>query len=141
MLLTDDGERLVTLLDIPGFYDFSHNGTTIPSEKAAAMRVTYAQGRKFSGVLYFYRTSDVRVEGSAVIDTHLKVFQELCGDGSGTLRNVILATNRWGLVESEVGIQRQGDLEGGPSYWEPIRLRGSRKHTLPSVSGSVMRNH
>ena len=141
MLRTDDGDRLVTLLDIPGFKGSSHNNTTVPDEKAqaVALRNNYAQGRKFSGILYFCLISDIRMEGLAITDTQLKAFHELCGDDSGTLKNVILATNRWDLVESEdAGIQRQDELQNDPRYWKPMCLQGSQVRRFGGTRESAL---
>ena len=139
MLRTDDGERLVTLLDIPGFYYSSHNNTAIPNEKTVALRDTYAQGRKFSGVLYLQLISNIPAEDSEITDAQLNVFQELCGDNTGMLKNVILASNRWDLVENqEVGIQRQAELETNPRYWKPICLQGSQVRRFEGTRESAL---
>ena len=141
MLPTDGGETLVTLIDIPGFKDSGHNSTGISNEEAqaVALRDKYAQGRKFSGILYFQLISDIRVGDLAINDTQLKAFHELCGDDSGMLENVILATNRWDLVGSEeVGIQRQTDLENDLLYWEPMCLQGSQVRRFEGTRESAL---
>ena len=141
MLPTDGGETLVTLLDIPGFKDPGHNSTAIPNEgvQPVDLRDKYAPGRKFSGILYFRLISDIRVGDLTITDTQLKAFHELCGDDSGMLENVILATNRWDLVGSEeVGIQRQTDLENDFRYWEPMCQRGSQVRRFEGTRESAL---
>jgi hypothetical protein len=125
MLPTDHGVKLITLIDTPGFDDSSHDDATILTEIAVELRETYEQDRKLSGIIYFPRISDPRMQGSAI--KQLRVFRELCGDDSGTLENVILATSRWDRLESEeLGIRRQTELENNPRFWKPMCMKGSQ---------------
>lgn len=69
----------------------------------------------------------------------LDIFRELCGDDSATLKNVIFATNRWDLLESEeVGIRRQNELENDPRFWEPMCKKGSKVRRYEGTTESAM---
>ena len=113
------------------------NDAEILTEIAAELRETYKHNRKLSGIIYFHRISDPRMEGSAI--KQLKIFRELCGDDSGTLRNVILATNRWDRLESEeVGIRRQAELEKNPRFWKSMCLKGSQVARFEGTTESAL---
>lgn len=136
-LPTDSGEARVTLIDTPGFNDSMRNDAEILTEIALELHKTYKQNQKFSGIIYFHRISDPRMEGSAI--KQLKIFRELCGDDSGTLKNVILATNRWDRLESEeVGIRRQAELVSEPRYWKPMCLQGSQVTRYEGTTESAL---
>ena len=136
-LPTDSGSARVTLIDTPGFNDSMRNDAEILTEIALELHKTYKQNQKFSGIIYFHRISDPRMEGSAI--KQLKIFRELCGDDSGTLKNVILATNRWDRLESEeVGIRRQAELVSEPRYWKPMCLQGSQVTRYEGTTESAL---
>ena len=138
-LRTDDGEIPITLLDTPGFSDSCRHDTATPSEKAVYLRKTYAGGDKFSGILYFHRISDIPADCPPITSDQRQAFHELCGDDSGMLTNVILATNRWDLVETkEVGFRRLFELEDDPRYWKPMLLKGSRVARFKGTTESAL---
>ena len=137
MVPIDGGKKLVTLVDTPGFNDSSRNDATILTAIADELRRTYVERRKFSGIIYFHRISDPRMEGSTI--KQLQLFRELCGDDSGMLKNVILATNRWDRLENEdLGVRRQKELEGNPRFWKPMCLKGSQVRRFDGTSESAL---
>jgi hypothetical protein len=111
MVPIDGGKKLVTLVDTPGFNDSSRNDATILTAIADELRRTYVERRKFSGIIYFHRISDPRMEGSTI--KQLQLFRELCGDDSGMLKNVILATTVGTDLRTKISV-----LEGRKSLRE-----------------------
>ena len=137
MLPTDSGEAHVTLIDTPGFNDSKCNDAEILSKITAEMCETYKQNRKFSGIIYFHRISDPRMDGSAI--KQLRMFRELCGDDSGMLKNVVLATNRWDCLEREdVGVQRQTELKENHTYWKYMCQHGSQVTRFKGTAESAL---
>jgi hypothetical protein len=53
---------------------------------------------------------------------NLTMFNKLCGDDA--LKNVILATTKWGDIEQSVGLRREHQLSD--TYWKTMLVQGSR---------------
>ena len=67
-----------------------------------------------------HRISDNRMVGTPL--KILRMFANLCGDGA--IKNVILATTMWDLVEADEGVRRVTQLQG--KYWKEMLARGSK---------------
>ncbi|KAI5801665.1 hypothetical protein DFH27DRAFT_465989, partial [Peziza echinospora] len=78
----------VVLIDTPGFNDTGRSEAGILKELTTWLQVAYMRKIKLSGIIYFHKITETRMEGSAL--RNLKVFQTRCGDQS--LKNVILIT-------------------------------------------------
>ena len=66
------------------------------------------------------------------------MFRELCGDS--TLENVILVTNMWGEVSSEVGEDRENQLSG--RFFKPALDKGAqmvRHHNTAQSAHDIIR--
>ena len=138
-LRTDAGESTITLLDTSGFGDSSRHDTATPNEKAVDLCKTYAEGNKLSGILYFHRISDIPADCPPITSIQRQAFHELCGDDSGMLKNVILATNRWDLLETEeAGVRSLVELENDPRYWKPMLLKGSQVARFDGTTESAL---
>ena len=69
-----------------------------------------------------HRISDPRVGGIAKRNFHM--FRKLCGDGA--LKNVVIVTNMWGLVESMArGEAREHELRTDPELFQPAIAKGA----------------
>ena len=86
-----------------------------------------------SGVIYMHRISDLRMGG--VHRRNFGMFRKLCGEE--TLRNVLLVTTMWGLVDPVVGEKREKQLMTDPALFKPVIDKGARMirhdNTLPSA--------
>jgi polyhydroxyalkanoate synthesis regulator protein len=93
----------------------------------------YEQGITLAGVLYFHRISDPKMGGTST--RNFKMFRKLCGDT--TLRNVIIVTNRWGEVSTQVGEAREAELIREDDFFKPVLDKGARmarhENTIPSA--------
>ncbi|KAJ6592209.1 hypothetical protein DFH09DRAFT_859762, partial [Mycena vulgaris] len=94
----------ITLVDTPGFDGTS--STEILTEVALFLAKTYDGRKRLAGVIYMQPISD-RVM-SAILMQDFKLFKQLCGDGP--LENIVIATNRWGEISSEVGEASEAKL-------------------------------
>ncbi|KAG2058604.1 hypothetical protein BDR06DRAFT_929414 [Suillus hirtellus] len=112
--------REVTLIDTPGFDDTSRSDTDILAMIGAYLSQTYEHGAKLAGIIYMHRISDFRVGGTN--KRNFKMFRELCGES--TLRNVLIVTNMWSEVASDLGEMREKELEN--NFFKGILDKGAR---------------
>ncbi|KAJ7031370.1 P-loop containing nucleoside triphosphate hydrolase protein [Mycena alexandri] len=115
-------DRVVTLIDTPGFDDTSRSDTEILTQIASFLATTYESGKKLAGVIYLHRISDVRMGG--ISTRNFKMFRQLCGDS--TLKNVVIVTNMWGEVGREVGEAREAELASDDRFFKPVLDKGAR---------------
>ena len=63
------------------------------------------------------------------------MFRKLCGDT--TLRNVIIVTNMWGVVDPQVGEAREAELIREEMFFKPVLDKGAQmarhENTVPSA--------
>ncbi|KAG1821764.1 P-loop containing nucleoside triphosphate hydrolase protein [Suillus subaureus] len=112
--------REVTLIDTPGFDDTSRSDTDILAMIGAYLSQTYEHGAKLAGIIYMHRISDFRMGGTN--KRNFKMFRELCGES--TLRNVLIVTNMWSEVASDLGEVREKELES--NFFKGIFDKGAR---------------
>jgi GTPase SAR1 family protein len=112
--------REVTLIDTPGFDDTSRSDTDILAMIGAYLSQTYEHGAKLAGIIYMHRISDFRMGGTN--KRNFKMFRELCGES--TLRNVLIVTNMWSEVASDLGEMREKELEN--NFFKGILDKGAR---------------
>ncbi|RXW15798.1 hypothetical protein EST38_g10057 [Candolleomyces aberdarensis] len=97
----------------------------------------YRKGQTLHGIIYVHRISDLRVGGLA--KTNFSIFRKLCGDSS--LRNIIIVTNMWSRLPSELeGHRRVAELASLDDFFKPAIAKGAmmmhhRKDTVDSVHG------
>ncbi|KUJ18934.1 uncharacterized protein LY89DRAFT_696320 [Mollisia scopiformis] len=111
----------VYLIDTPGFDDTSRSDTEVLQDLAAFLTRSYVQKVKLNGIIYLHRITDVRMQGSA--KKNLMMFKKLCGKDA--LKNVILATTMWSLVDREKGAEREAQLLSTPEFWGWMKDQGS----------------
>jgi len=93
----------VILIDTPGFNDTVTDDADVLKSVSAFLAMVYECEVKLAGVIYFHRISDERWRRS---DTrNFGWLKRICGET--TLRNVMIVTNMWGNVTSEIGATRE----------------------------------
>jgi len=114
--------RLVTLIDTPGFDDTVKSEAEILRLIADFLAATYEGGRKINGVIFIHRISDYRMGG--VARKNFRLFRKLCGDDA--LKNVVIATNMWGDVSEEIGSAREKELAESELFFKPALEKGAK---------------
>ncbi|KAF5671393.1 hypothetical protein FDENT_10932 [Fusarium denticulatum] len=112
----------VYLVDTPGFDDTNLSDSDVLREIATWLTGSYNNKVNLTGILYFHRITDIRMGGSA--RKNLFMFKKLCGPKA--LKNVLLVTTMWELVDKEIGAQRQAELETTEDFWGYMLSKGSR---------------
>ncbi|KAG9224605.1 hypothetical protein PLEOSDRAFT_1107328 [Pleurotus ostreatus PC15] len=137
-------DRLVTLIDTPGFDDTTKSDADILAMIAAFLASTYRQGTTLSGVIYIHRISDFRMGG--ISTRNFKMFRKLCGEA--TLRNVVLVSNMWSQVSPQVGEAREAELASDPAFFKPVLDKGAQfmrnDNTFEGakcILGRIIQNH
>ncbi|KAF5384899.1 hypothetical protein D9615_001485 [Tricholomella constricta] len=106
-----DPERRLVFVDTPGFDDTYIDDSEILRRIAVWLAKSYSDNMKLAGVVYLHEISQPRMMGAP--RRNLEMFRELCGDKA--VRNVVLATTKWGDVTGEVGEKREQQLRD--KYW------------------------
>ncbi|KAF7422445.1 hypothetical protein PC9H_010601 [Pleurotus ostreatus] len=99
--------RLVRLIDTPGFDDTAKTDTEVLTMIAAFLSSMYRRGVMLSGAIYIHRISDIRMGGTST--RNFKLFRGLCGETM--LRNVVIVTNMWGEVTLDPVLERGAQLK------------------------------
>ncbi|CAL1717188.1 unnamed protein product [Somion occarium] len=132
-----DGRRII-LVDTPGFDDTTVSDTDILKLIALHLQTTYEQGVTLSGILYLHRISDFRVGG--ISRRNFSMFRKLCGDE--TLKNVLIVTTMWGLVDPERGTARERELASDDILFKPVIEKGAqmvRHDNTPERAKDILR--
>jgi hypothetical protein len=130
-------ERNVYLIDTPGFDDTNVSDVDVLMEITNWLSESFEKDVKLSGMLYFHRITDPRMQGSA--KKNLLMFQALCGSGQFT--NVILVTTMWEDVSESVGIRRETELKETEEFWGCMVQNGSiveRHHNNPESAKRIV---
>ncbi|KIP04290.1 hypothetical protein PHLGIDRAFT_109800 [Phlebiopsis gigantea 11061_1 CR5-6] len=132
-------DKMVTLVDTPGFDDTTVSDTDILKMISVYLSSTYQAGQKLSGLIYMHRISDFRMGG--VSRRNLSMFRKLCGDE--TLRNVVIATTMWSEVTPERGAARELELRTDEILFKPLIDRGATmfRHENTLASAHALLRH
>ncbi|KAK7690432.1 hypothetical protein QCA50_005530 [Cerrena zonata] len=140
---TVDGRRII-LIDTPGFDDTTISDTDILKMIGLHLQTAYEQGVTLSGILYLHRISDPRMGG--ISRRNFNMFRKLCGDD--TLKNVLLVTTMWGIVEPGIGDAREKELATNELLFKPVLDKGAamvrHDNTLAraqDILRIIMKNH
>jgi len=127
--------REVQLIDTPGFDDTHRSDTDILSTIANWVQQTNNECKHLSGIVYFHRIVDTRMEGSNM--KNLRMFRELCGEKN--FKNVILCTTMWDKVDEEEGQRREEELKSKETFWGNLVSRGAQvmRHRGPDFTASA----
>ena len=112
----------VYLIDTPGFDDTNRSDTEVLKEIAVWLTASYSMSIKLHGIIHLHRITDLRMQGSA--KRNLFLFKKLCGNEA--LKNVILATTMWEMVDEEDGHAREIELQDTPEFWGVMKEKGSQ---------------
>ncbi|KAJ3541511.1 hypothetical protein NMY22_g3858 [Coprinellus aureogranulatus] len=115
-------ERLVTLIDTPGFDDTQISDTEILKMIAEYLASSYKDGTELTGIVYIHRISDFRMGGTSV--RNFSIFRKLCGDS--TLKNVVILTNMWSEVSKEAGGARELQLANENLFFRSTLEKGAK---------------
>jgi hypothetical protein len=125
----------VYLIDTPGFDDTNRSDIDVLWEIVTWLSDSLKMDVKLSGMLYFHRIIDPRMQGSAKKNLHM--FKALCGSGQFT--NVILVTTMWEIVNQELGAAREKDLMETDEFWGHMLRNGSRVERHNNTQESAKR--
>ncbi|PWW72199.1 P-loop containing nucleoside triphosphate hydrolase protein [Tuber magnatum] len=127
--------REVWLVDTPGFDDTNRSDVDILASIADWVKQASQDRKHLSGIIYFHRIVDPRMEGSNM--KNLKMFRELCGDKN--FNNVILLTTMWDKVDEEEGRKREEELKSRAGFWGNLISRGAqvKRHRGPDFTASA----
>lgn len=76
---------------------------------------------KLSGIIYMHRISDFRMGG--ISRRNFNMFRKLCGET--TLKNVLIVTTMWGLVDPAVAEAREKELMQDDRLFKPVLDKGA----------------
>ena len=110
----------MVLVDTPGFNDTERSDTDILTLLADWMKGSY-NDLPLSGIIYLHSISEPRMTNSIL--TNLRMFRKLCGDEN--LKNVMLATTKWGITPPEDAERRDHELHSESGFWKPMIVAGS----------------
>lgn len=127
-------QKRVFLVDTPGFDDSTRSDAEVLRELAAWLTATYAKKIRLSGIIYLHGINQPRMQGSA--RKNIMMFKKLCGDDA--LKNVILATTMWDLVDEDVGAAREKQLIETKEFWGYMASKGSKTYRHDNTHQSAM---
>ncbi|KAI8651694.1 G domain-containing protein [Fusarium keratoplasticum] len=114
----------VHLVDTPGFDDTNRQDGAVLGEISGWLSKTYTEQIYLSGILYFHRISDIRMQGTGKMNMWL--LRKLCGRGA--VNKVVLTTTMWELVEESTAEQRLKELEETEEFWGYMKKNGAGVH-------------
>ncbi|KAI8961907.1 P-loop containing nucleoside triphosphate hydrolase protein [Daldinia sp. FL1419] len=122
-------DQEICLIDSPGFDDTTLSDSDILKEIAGYLQELSEDSEKLTGLLYFYNISHVRLGGTA--SKNIRMFRALVGNKN--MKNVVLVTTRWDLVQNEredVVKARVAELESEDGFWGGMIRLGARHEML-----------
>ncbi|KAH7253013.1 P-loop containing nucleoside triphosphate hydrolase protein [Fusarium solani] len=114
----------VHLVETPGFDDTNRQDAAVLGEISGWLSKTYTEQIYLSGILYFHRISDIRMQGTGKMNMWL--LRKLCGRGA--VNKVVLTTTMWELVEKSTAEQRLKELEETEEFWGYMKKNGAGVH-------------
>ncbi|KAF8423556.1 P-loop containing nucleoside triphosphate hydrolase protein [Tirmania nivea] len=131
----DGGKYDVFLVDTPGFDDTEMSDTDVLYRFAEWLQLQAQNQLKLSGLIYLHRITDNRMSGSAT--RNLNMMLKLVGEAN--LKNVVLVTSRWEMINLEEAEEReQLDLLGPDGFWYDMVNLGA---TSARYDGTVTAAH
>jgi hypothetical protein len=133
----DGSGRKVIIVDTPGFDDTYRFDFDVLKDLAKWLaktlvfrfvfkflsfmgRLRFRKRITLSGILHFHSIEESRMRGSSI--RSLQMFQALCGENA--LCNVVFTTTYWDRVSSDVGANRESQLQ--LKFWKLFMDQGSR---------------
>ncbi|KIK25749.1 hypothetical protein PISMIDRAFT_96418, partial [Pisolithus microcarpus 441] len=115
-------QRMVTLIDTPGFDDTNRKERDILTHISAYLANTYEQGVKLTGIIYMHRISDTRMTGTS--RRNFRLFRELCGEDA--FQNILIVTNMGRDDDLEACSDKERQLATDDKYYKPMLDGGAR---------------
>lgn len=114
--------RVITLVDTPGFDDTFRSDYEILKEVATWLEVSYKAAHSISGIIYLQPITSGRVTGG--MKRTFDVFEKLIG--SENFGQVILVTSKWDTLR-DVGFRDAEETEKQLKeiFWEPLIQKGA----------------
>ena len=110
----------IMILDTPGFDDTHRSDTEVLTEVAEYLASLYRNGFRVSGIIYLHNICENRIRGSSY--KNLQMFEKLCGKGA--LQNVVMLTNRWGMIDESEALKKESELK--KDYWNMYLKAGCK---------------
>lgn len=85
------------------------------------MQSSYEEGTLLSGIIYLHKITDNRITGSSV--KNIRMFRKLCG--ADNMRNVLLVSSMWDIVEEQQGAERERELSSEGTFWKSMLAQGA----------------
>jgi hypothetical protein len=95
----------IVLVNNPAFNDVGKSDKEILHLISGWLQQTYQRGIHVSGVIFFHRISDAKLEGTPM--RNWRALEKICGD---RFKNVVIATTMWGEVDDGTGEARKQQL-------------------------------
>lgn len=127
------GDKYVILVDTPGFNDTERSDTEILTSLAEWMKESYSDDMFLSGIIYLHSISDTRMTNSS--SKNLRMFRKLCGDDN--LKNVVLATTKWGITPEADAYRRERELCREDGFWGTMIAAGSQIRRFENSTASA----
>ncbi|KAF8455313.1 hypothetical protein BGX38DRAFT_1060133, partial [Terfezia claveryi] len=125
----------VFLVDTPGFDDTEMSDTDVLYKFVEWLQLQAKNELKLSGLIYLHRITDNRMSGSAT--RNLNMMLKLVGEEN--LKNVILVTSRWEMIDLEEAEEREHlDLLGPGGFWHDMITLGAMS---ARYNGTVIAAH
>ncbi|KIV87796.1 hypothetical protein PV11_03318 [Exophiala sideris] len=128
----EHGKCKFKIVDTPGFNDTYRSDSEVLEEIAQWLSDSYRKGQRLSGLIYLHRITDPKMEGSAL--RNLRMFRKLCGEGF--LKNIILATTFWDLVNEAEGLAREQELLQADDFFKEMQERGCEVARISTDRGA-----
>ncbi|KAL8755204.1 MAG: hypothetical protein Q9199_003812 [Rusavskia elegans] len=129
-----DDNTKVHLIDTPGFDDSDKSDFHVLTEIAAFLQTSYQDGLKLNGIIYLYRITDNRLQGSH--RRSMTIFHKMIG--GNVYPNIILASTRWELEDLATGKAREASLIDQSDFWRKMRQEGCQIRRHMNTKGSAM---
>ncbi|KAH9829193.1 P-loop containing nucleoside triphosphate hydrolase protein [Rhodofomes roseus] len=130
------GHANITLIDTPGFDHTELPQAEILKLIATFLRKTYSGGKKLTGVIFFHRIFENRMQAGISLQT-FRLFHKLCGDDA--MKNVTIVTTMWDTVAPQTGEDRLRELQ--ENYFKPACDGGAciaRHHNTPESAVRIL---
>ncbi|KAI4258728.1 MAG: hypothetical protein L6R42_004934 [Xanthoria sp. 1 TBL-2021] len=130
-----DDNTKVHLIDTPGFDDSDKSDFHVLTEIAAFLQTSYQDGLKLNGIIYLYRITDNRLQGSH--RRSMTIFHKMIG--GNVYPNIILASTRWELEDLATGKAREASLIDQSDFWRKMRQEGCQIRRHMNTKESAMK--
>ncbi|KAK4452260.1 hypothetical protein QBC34DRAFT_320564, partial [Podospora aff. communis PSN243] len=108
-----DSNRIIHLIDTPGFDDTTRSDTEILNTISSRLSTLYRAHQPLLGIIFLHRITDVRLAGSAI--KNFNILQRISGPQN--YDRIVLATTMWGEAAIRKG-GREAALAREDRLWD-----------------------